>query len=71
MWKQMKRALNRQWKNRSKKARENQNFSAKLTVDNDLFKELDASVTSTFAGYDALTTRKRDQSHRQQKIRTG
>ena len=38
------------------KARENQNFSAKLTVDNDLFKELDASVTSTFAGYDALTT---------------
>lgn len=38
------------------KARENQNFSAKLTVDNDLFKELDVSVTSTFAGYDALTT---------------
>ena len=38
------------------KARENQNFSAKLTVDNDLFKELDASVTSTFIGYDALTT---------------
>ena len=38
------------------KARENQNFSAKLTVDNDLFKELDASVTSTFVGYDALTT---------------
>ena len=38
------------------KARENQNFSAKLTVDNDLFKELDASITSTFVGYDALTT---------------
>ena len=38
------------------KARENQNFSAKLTADIDLFKELDASVTSTFAGYDALTT---------------
>ena len=38
------------------KARENQNFSAKLTVDNDLFKELDASVTSTFVGYDALIT---------------
>ncbi|MBU5430947.1 alanine--tRNA ligase [Kineothrix sp. MSJ-39] len=38
------------------KARGNQNFSAKLTVDNDLFKELDASVTSTFVGYDALTT---------------
>lgn len=36
------------------KARENQNFSAKLTTDTDLFKDLDDSIVSTFIGYDKL-----------------
>ncbi len=37
------------------KARENQNFSAKLTADSDLFNELDGEITSEFIGYDSLT----------------
>lgn len=37
------------------KARENQNFSAKLTSDADLFGALAEDVTSEFIGYDALT----------------
>ncbi len=38
-----------------KKARENQNFSAKLSADADLFNDLSADITSEFIGYDALT----------------
>ncbi len=37
------------------KAREHQNFSAKLTGGADLFEGLDASVVSEFVGYDNLT----------------
>ena len=36
------------------KARENQNFSAKLSADSDLFNELSADITSEFVGYDTL-----------------
>lgn len=40
------------------KARENQNFEAKLSVeDAALYESLDASVTSEFVGYDALTVK--------------
>ncbi len=38
------------------KARDNQNFSAKLTAGADLFEGLDASVVSEFVGYDNLTS---------------
>lgn len=38
------------------KARDNQNFSAKLTSGADLFEGLDASVVSEFVGYDSLTS---------------
>ncbi len=38
------------------KARDNQNFSAKLTAGADLFETLDASVVSEFVGYDSLTS---------------
>ncbi len=39
------------------KARENQNFSAKLSTENEgLYDELDASIVSEFVGYDGLTT---------------
>ncbi len=37
------------------KARDNQNFSAKLTAGADLFEGLDESVVSEFVGYDSLT----------------
>lgn len=37
------------------KARENQNFSAKLTTDTDIFQTLSEDITSEFVGYDALT----------------
>jgi len=37
------------------KARDNQNFSAKLSVGADLFEGLDAEVVSEFVGYDTLT----------------
>ncbi len=37
------------------KARDNQNFSAKLTASADLFEGLSADVTSEFVGYDNLT----------------
>ncbi len=37
------------------KARDNQNFSAKLTAGADLFENLDADVVSEFVGYDNLT----------------
>ncbi len=36
------------------KARENQNFSAKLNIGSDVFDALDASITSEFVGYDCL-----------------
>ncbi len=36
------------------KARENQSFSAKLTVDNDVFESLDKSISTEFVGYDRL-----------------
>ena len=36
------------------KARENQSFSAKLTVDNDVFESLDKSISTEFVGYDML-----------------
>ncbi|MGN0245679.1 MAG: alanine--tRNA ligase [Lachnospiraceae bacterium] len=36
------------------KARENQNFSAKLSADSDLFNELSADIKSEFVGYDKL-----------------
>ena len=36
------------------KARENQNFSAKLSADSDLFNELSADIKSEFVGYDTL-----------------
>ena len=36
------------------KARDNQNFSAKLSVGADLFESLDAEVVSEFVGYDSL-----------------
>jgi alanyl-tRNA synthetase len=36
-------------------ARSNQNFSAKLTTDQALFDKLDASLVSTFTGYDRIT----------------
>lgn len=40
------------------KARENQNFEAKLSVEDAvLYESLDASVTSEFVGYDALTAK--------------
>ncbi len=38
------------------KARDNQNFSAKLTAGADLFEGLDASIVSEFVGYDSLTS---------------
>lgn len=38
------------------KARDNQNFSAKLTAGADVFEGLDASVVSEFVGYDSLTS---------------
>ncbi|MCR5596488.1 MAG: alanine--tRNA ligase [Lachnospiraceae bacterium] len=38
------------------KARDNQNFSAKLSVDSDVFASLDKSVTTEFVGYDRLTS---------------
>ena len=37
------------------KARDHQNFSAKLTAGADLFEDLDAAVVSEFVGYDNLT----------------
>ena len=37
------------------KAREHQNFSAKLTTDANVFERLDASIVSAFVGYDSLT----------------
>ncbi len=37
------------------KARENQNFSQKLAIGSGVFDSLDASVVSTFVGYDTLT----------------
>ena len=37
------------------KAREHQNFSAKLTAGEDVFESLDASIVSEFVGYDNLT----------------
>ncbi len=37
------------------KARDNQNFSAKLTAGADLFEGLSADITSEFVGYDSLT----------------
>lgn len=37
------------------KARENQNFSAKLSTDSDIFNELSKDITSEFIGYDSLT----------------
>ena len=37
------------------KAREHQNFSAKLTAGADVFESLDASIVSEFVGYDNLT----------------
>ena len=37
------------------KARDNQNFSAKLTVDADVFADLDKDVTTEFTGYDKIT----------------
>ena len=37
------------------KARDNQNFSAKLSADADLFAGLDDSITTEFSGYDKLT----------------
>ncbi len=37
------------------KARDNQNFSAKLTAGADVFEGLDASIVSEFVGYDSLT----------------
>ncbi len=37
------------------KAREHQNFSAKLTADADVFESLDAAIVSEFVGYDNLT----------------
>ena len=36
------------------KARDNQNFSAKLSSDSSLYEELDASITSEFVGYELL-----------------
>lgn len=36
------------------KARENQNFSAKLSADSDVFNALSSDITSDFIGYDAL-----------------
>lgn len=36
------------------KARENQNFSAKLSTEADLFGDLDPSLTTEFVGYDSL-----------------
>ena len=38
------------------KARDNQNFSAKLSSDSSLYEELDASITSEFVGYELLET---------------
>ena len=38
------------------KARDNQNFSAKLTAGADLFEGLSADITSEFVGYDSLTS---------------
>lgn len=38
------------------KARDNQNFSAKLTAGADVFEGLDASIVSEFVGYDSLTS---------------
>ncbi len=37
------------------KARENQNFSAKLVADSDIFESLDAAVVTEFTGYDKLS----------------
>lgn len=36
------------------KARENQNFSAKLSVDSDVFAGLDSSIVTEFTGYDRI-----------------
>ena len=36
------------------KARDNQNFSAKLSTDNGLYEKLDAGIVSEFIGYDTL-----------------
>jgi len=39
------------------KARDNQNFSAKLSANADVFDDLDESIVSEFVGYDTLKTR--------------
>ena len=41
-------------KEQKQKARENQNFSAKLNVSTSLFDDLDESVTTAFVGYDKI-----------------
>lgn len=50
--------FDRAMEEQKQKARDNQNFSAKLSVENaGLYESLDASVVSEFVGYDTLTAK--------------